>query len=126
MLLTEEEARGKWCPATRIAVANSGFTLIANRITDAELKALEKGERVPDQRGAKGFGNCIASACMAWRWGYIAETKTDDPNGLPAEDPRTGCDLRYIGENSKRRFLPRKGFCGLAGNMHPLPMSDGY
>ena len=49
MLLTEEQARQKWCPfATTTSLS---------------------GGRIFDTRGeSKGFTLCIASACMAWRW----------------------------------------------------------
>ncbi len=46
MLLTEEQARLKWCPYTRVGEQASGAA-----------------ENRPD-----GSFNCITSQCMAWRW----------------------------------------------------------
>lgn len=61
--LTEDEARGKWCPAAR----NYGH------------------EAGPFNRGAQGQADgsspCIGSGCMAWRW---AETHV----GKPGEELR--------------------------------------
>lgn len=57
MLLTEEQARTKWCPhARQVAMTHTetGMSSTANR------------------DGAAHYGvqncNCIASDCMAWRW----------------------------------------------------------
>jgi len=68
MLLTEEEAKTKCCPFVRVPWQNGGWAV--NR----------------DDRGS----NCIASKCMAWRWGV------DDPKTYEGKAP---------------------GFCGLAGKV---------
>ena len=85
MLRTEEEAKWCWCPFARELVddhALDGGTLIygsVNRTTD-------EGGRVVVPSGSL----CIASGCMAWRWGG------NPISGVGAAD----------------RLL---GFCGLAG-----------
>lgn len=53
-MLTEEEARGKWCPFVRTGNGN-------NRVSAPPIKA---GAPLADE----AVGPCIASACMAWRW----------------------------------------------------------
>ena len=51
MILTEDEARTKWCPAFRISYGGEGSDPHDNR---------------GDTPGNNG--RCIASRCMAWRW----------------------------------------------------------
>jgi hypothetical protein len=48
-MLTEEEARKKWCPNVRLNGGGAPF----NRFNDGD-----------DPPGAL----CMASACMSWRW----------------------------------------------------------
>lgn len=47
-MMTEEEARKKWCPMVRYAVAAHG----------------EPFSNMPNERAQ----TCAASLCMAWRW----------------------------------------------------------
>lgn len=95
MILTEEEAKEKWCPFAQI------------------LGTLSKGEQNtivahgPHNRGYQtGVGlascHCIASGCMAWRWW---ETNVKDENALDnfGNKPGTRLDRRTYGS------------CGLAG-----------
>lgn len=49
MILTEEEARTKWCPEVQF-VDSSGYGIISNRDVGARNEY------------------CIASNCMMWRW----------------------------------------------------------
>jgi len=52
MILTEKEARRKWCPQTSYAPS--------------------PGEEIPN------FARCIASDCMAWRWAKDEKRMLDD------------------------------------------------
>jgi len=52
--MTEEEARTKWCPHSRIASEYGGF----NRSVHEEM---------PQQ----SYGTCVGSSCMAWREGAV-------------------------------------------------------
>lgn len=55
MILTEEEARTKWCPFFRAAIGvgpSDGVEIVSNRMR-------ERGN---------GACTCIGSDCMAWRW----------------------------------------------------------
>lgn len=103
MLLTEEEAKTKWCPHVR----HSG------EVGGTFNRGTQHGPLNDHEHNAGTLCNCIASACMAWRLGYVEEVRPDHPMALPASDPRTKLDRYLIGET--RRFLPRKGFCGIAG-----------
>jgi len=64
--LTEAEARTKWCPFSRVG--------------DDTLTANNRPPTAPY--------DCIASDCMAWRWSYEPDGKSQSTT---------------------------KGFCGLAG-----------
>ncbi len=55
MILTEAEARTKWCPNTQVSAADANASYATNREGFA-------------RRGLKGYDYCIASDCMAWRW----------------------------------------------------------
>ena len=95
---TEAEAREKWCPYSRVGEQASGAA-----------------ENRPD-----GSYNCIASQCMAWRWG-VALHYADSPDHV---NPR--CEVRcfptkalcetYYEKNSERALSGMVGgYCGLAG-----------
>lgn len=54
MILTELEARERWCPMSRIPGANdAGAVAVVNRN--------EEGEP---------HGPCVGSSCMMWRWHF--------------------------------------------------------
>lgn len=85
MLMTEKDAKTKWCSHTRVGEQASGAA-----------------ENRPD-----GSYNCIASACMAWRWAeernaeVEAEFEASCPSGASM-----GCEV--VGPQPV-------GYCGLAG-----------
>lgn len=87
-MLTEEQARTRWCPFTR--VTGDGEEWHTNRPSHAEVHQ-------------KQFDHCIASQCMAWRWGEA------ERNGAPVLDEDAPARVRF--EPSP----DRKGRCGLAG-----------
>jgi hypothetical protein len=65
MLLTEEEARKKWCPHTRVFARGGDFH-------DSGLTSANR-----TGKGAKIAGSCcIASECMSWRWGVQTDRGT--------------------------------------------------
>jgi hypothetical protein len=87
VLLSEEEARQRWCPHARAM----GYARDAGNIT--KLVAGYNRDH-PD-------GNipaCIASHCMAWRW----------------SEPKTLKDIDLV-TSDVVASPPRLGFCGLSG-----------
>lgn len=117
--MSEDEAKTKWCPASRVngtGTPSDDVVLTSNRPTHDAY-------------------NCIGSACMAWRWSdgdqemvavYIPKA---DLKGSPALHA-PGKEWAYVGphhNNStylddnhywfKRPWVPgaRGGYCGLAG-----------
>jgi len=111
MLITEEEAGGKWCPHVRIArseivehesdesvggglfiVSPEVRTIVAGCNTDAL-----GGLRVP------GSCRCIASGCAMWRFASV-----EDPYWQrPARPPESLQPAPLIKSD--------RGYCGLAG-----------
>lgn len=106
MLLTEEDAKGKWCP---FAIAS--HTDPRRGFRDGKETAPEFSPEFP----------CIASRCMAWRsTGSTVEfVRGVLDDGSPAPKPEgDGWELgpRPHSQDAwwKRPTAPR-GFCGLAG-----------
>ena len=89
-MLTEDEARGKWCPFARVRTwtAENGGGVPTNAASANRHSA-----------GLMPGSICVASACMAWRWLL-------EPDRQPGEVPRVG------GVVLTKRV---RGFCGLAG-----------
>lgn len=116
MLYTEAEAKKKWCPFSRTAfqyragAGNGDCMIVANRAETDEPLSL-----------------CLASGCMAWRWGMKrglrdmavqggidAANKTHGAPG-PANPEWYATRDRVIGEIATAQNLNQPGFCGLAG-----------
>lgn len=65
-MITEEEAKAKWCPFARaIGHATDGATHAINRAYPGGELDIE-------------WSRCIASACMAWRWAEKWDTLNDE------------------------------------------------
>jgi hypothetical protein len=89
MMLSEEEAKTKWCPHVRLLEPY------------AEKTSMNRGNE------DEPIGCCLASECMAWRWGpcfWIDPGETSEPKTRYSTDHKPGMELE-----------PAKGFCGLAG-----------
>jgi hypothetical protein len=97
-MMTEEEAKTKWCPNARIAMIAHGESVSCASNRDISLLVAPNSFDP-----ATDVTKCLASGCMAWRWidnelGYDPEYRRRNPS----------CVERLPLEN-------RRGFCGLAG-----------
>lgn len=96
MIITEEEARTKWCPHARGAAPfsfrDSETAVTSNRVWNAE--PLEGT-------------TCIGSRCMAWRW---------DDEGNRARSRDRQMNVRVPGDPPQPEppEPAERGFCGLA------------
>ena len=97
-MMTEEEARKRWCPFVRYATRDDGGDY-------PERAHVVTGNRFLHKPGP-GLTNCIASGCMAWRWmpGYRLKRGEEVPAGAP-----------MFREVENDTYTDRVGFCGLAG-----------
>jgi hypothetical protein len=68
MFVTEQEAKSKWCPHSRV-VAKNGLGPCGNRVNDC---AADGSPAVPEA------AFCIGSHCMAWRWENKFQRKPSD------------------------------------------------
>lgn len=94
MLLSESEAKTRWCPFSRVIVYDSA--------TDRPVA----GNRWQHEAsGAIINSMCLGSGCMAWRWGLNWKP-------LGNIDPS---DLTQPAMGIMQRATPTKGWCGLAG-----------
>ena len=90
MLLTELEAKEKWCPFVRAA---SPLMTPHNRHIE-----YEEGKLFGPLSLNPPACRCIASQCMAWTWWQ---------GNMPA------------GPGAENYNVPPRGFCGLAGRPSP-------
>jgi len=86
MLVSEREARGKWCPFAR----ELGF-----HADGGNIRRIVSGYNRSGEDGM--IPACIASNCMAWRW--INEKKLRDIDLVTGDIEKT----------------ERLGYCGLSG-----------
>lgn len=64
MILTEEEAKTKWCPETRVhVVPDMGGVYVNKPLSESNTYGYATEKSVM----------CIGSACMAWRWKLARE-----------------------------------------------------
>ena len=86
MLVTEEQAKGMWCPAARRVIDAPGYAA-GNRFGDAAPQNLDC--------------RCIGSVCMWWRKSGMVGV---GPNG----------ETRERDQDGRTRWLDT-GYCGMAG-----------
>ena len=90
-MMTEEEAKKRWCPMARVHISRS----------------LSGSEYYSNNRLAlHDLTTCIASGCMAWRW----ELEWDWAKRIEANRELSKMSLQEV-----TGMTPREGYCGLAG-----------
>lgn len=104
MIVTEEQAKTKWCPFARVPFGNR--TVNGNRGFDGH----------PDESKAL----CIGSACMAWRELHPRQTREDHSGAsidMASIASKTNRIVRREGPHGSygRLVLDAVGYCGLAG-----------
>ena len=123
MLMTEEEAKGKWCPKARVVHENADGAMFTagNAFGDGCRSAATM---------------CIGSACMAWRWTGPEREEVRNYRDAPTINRIAGRTNfhTYNGggqyshsdtDDDGRQFdvlhrlpcggAPRRGFCGAFG-----------
>jgi hypothetical protein len=97
MYLTEEEARGKWCPHGRSFV--SAEKLVGQYNIGPINTVLINGKQHQT--------NCIASECMMWRW-RVPNLRGRQAIGCVGVESRTPQEMEFDKRNPD-------GYCGLGG-----------
>lgn len=103
MIVTEEEAKKKWCPFVRHEGDKGGSW---NRTVSAMKRIFgwDGGNPYPEETC-----NCIASECMAWRWAHMRHFP-EPANTADLYPDNQGYLARKDGNDMKRL-----GYCGKAG-----------
>lgn len=89
-MLTEKEAREKWCPFALVPTQIAKFGNAVNERTTYEFHP-SASNRHPGPEPREGC-QCIASDCMAWRW-----------------------RRRYADDKKDAEISHCTGYCGLGG-----------
>lgn len=124
MMLTEEQAKERWCPHARVPCYEAAPTetegpAAANRAPIASSNA----NMIQHERMEKAT-RCIGSACMAWRFVRMAiprllspQLTQADTDAMLATDRRTMTVVEFRpGEDlPATEVRPLLGYCGLAG-----------
>jgi hypothetical protein len=97
-IVTESEARKKWCPFARVLLP---VNQAGNRISTFHLQLAKKSDPRDHEYYLQQEAdcNCLGSRCMAWRWAGYRKVRS---GVVPQQDEA-------------------HGYCGLSGN----PTADG-
>lgn len=116
--MTEDEAKTKWCPFARAAEPQR----YGSPDPMVPVAAVNRGSDALRDPSWSPNTNCLASACMAWRWRWRRfesapdRRATDEPAQRPLE---VGPDWRWVPDDGGPVGAgwenPRVGYCGLAG-----------
>lgn len=83
-MMTEAEAKTKWCPLARVLAAQklpNGDTLhIAGHSSFNRLAMMSANKGSTFETVLPQTTTCIASTCMAWRWKMRAKPYPDNNN----------------------------------------------
>jgi hypothetical protein len=94
MLVTEEQAREKWCPFVRFDDEGCNRHYVqAHHIPETDEQVARHSDNNPV------YARCVASSCMAWRWSDQRK-EVIEAGGYDQQTPEK---------------LVRMGWCGLTG-----------
>lgn len=85
MIVTEQEARTKWCPHARVPGMHGVQSVNRQKEATRPFSAI-----------LPASCRCVASECMAWKWKQYhspEEREARKPNGLAVETPLGYCGL---------------------------------
>jgi hypothetical protein len=99
MIVTETEAKEKWCPFARVGIhaANRSYDDVDEELPSAWFRPTE-----PSNEGNPNEAHCIGSRCMMWRW------VPSDPKELPHR-----YSFNEAGKPERIENDPTRGYCGL-------------
>lgn len=111
-MMTEKEAREKWCAFARVIAANSDgpyFTAVPG--VYAHNRVQEQGHK-NEEATWNAAHECVGRKCMSWRW---FDGLSDDGSGCHMTP--TKHVIRHPDNNpaETRPLSDRRGYCGLAG-----------
>lgn len=75
--ITEDEAKKKWCPLTRVAEPQR----FGSQDSMCPVAGVNRGSDAMKETVWQPNALCIGSACMAWRWHKRAEGDVAGPFG---------------------------------------------
>jgi len=109
-MITEEEARKKWCPFARVISVKRGA--VGAPLEDQGVPAHNRRqvEGVLPANSIPDGGYCIASECMAWEWGVEMRSPEITGNVVTKDD---GHGIQLLSEPNKIPVELDKGDCGL-------------
>lgn len=93
--MTEEDAKGRWCPFVRLVHGSIGTQSTSHRDGQPAYNRLVDEAKYSFPKA----GGCLGSACMAWRW-----VPSNHMRGVPNRDG----EVEFVS-------VREHGFCGLAG-----------
>lgn len=112
MLLTEDEARQKWCPFSRGVTATASIPAEICNSTSFNRFGIEGEDPQTPRLPQVCF--CIASGCMQWRWAiWFPAEETDPYRKVRYVEDWQSAIVFAANEYGKNGIV--KGFCGLAG-----------
>lgn len=127
-MVTEEKARTMWCPHARVDTLGTDWDHAGTTVGVAACNRAE-------ERKMHEKPNCIASECMAWRWGQPPRETMRNYHDAPVVKPTPGRGVHDYpagwqyehtdADRNGRKFdllhrlpaddAPRVGYCGAFG-----------
>lgn len=105
--MTEDEAKTKWCPFSRVGYPGG------------DMSSASPNRTVIGTDTLNGANFCIASACMAWRWDEAKRTaaflEAVQAHMQTQKPPNFNMATQVVYAEKGGQFERVEGYCGLAG-----------